>query len=1113
MKRFTIIFITILLTGVGSHTICAANPNELVVSLINNVKCLNLQQGIENSLLSKLEAAQKGLLSTNQNHYKNSVKPLEAFKNEVRAQRGKHIPEYVADIFLSQADSIIRTILGTAAKGIGTAGGSVLITDKSSEIYGTSVSVPPGALTSPTLITIVQEPNPPPMPTNLLSSGPAVTFGPEGTNFSTPVTIAIPYEEQQGIDENSLKLFTLNEIADSWIEITVNSRDIINNILYTPVSHFSTFQVGGEPPPEQVDPDAPHFDFVVVWSQTTSTGNELFLATSVIDKNGSVPSTIKSLTVEGPNNFSYKFSYLDYYFDIPLGKGIYRVTLPITNPPMNGDYTFRVEDNEGKETTRIKTLSVMPIPIVNKSTFNPPDRADSGTVTTTPTLSWNPVFYEKPVYYRVFIYNQNRSVIYRSPRVTSNQFVIPHDLLHENAIYYWRVEAFDADNGLVASNVSRSDIAIFATGSLSLTNSPIFESPRVWTDNDVGRKPYFLHIGGQLRRGLSGPFLTCQEIRDSNFNITVTDPNGQTITIPTGSFPVPGQNPPILSAGCYDLYSYFSLDIDLTDAPNIPTGEYVFTAVDGSGNQARSGDFFNEIKKLPAPVQIVPNDNSILNLTPTFIWEPVEGARTYQISIDGWIGGQRIRVFDSPHMTDTAYKYTISDPVLQSNIQYWWRVRAFDGRYFSEIDNRSTGSWRRFTVDPNAPYFNWVSVWNDSYPPPIGTYNLNLAAMVKDPNGLVNNSSDNTIASLTVSGPDNFSYEFNPKTPFFYIPLNDWIYASPLIPGAPVNGRYTFQVTDTEGKTGIAYKDLLVNPVPIVEKSSFNIPDGTQVPIPPTLSWSPVTDSRTIYYRVRITDFRNTIIYDSPLTQQTSITVPQEILLNGQTYNWRVQAFDAPTPVEASNRSNSAWANFYYSTGDPVSCTGVYDDFDGANINTALWYIYDSCKILSQSGGYLHGGGPPYSCYGWLHSKRVFDGDFEFVLEYSGYLFDPGESGVESGPRISLQANLLSGGDHVGIVFGGTTHGMSIGSGARINGEPREYTYSPTQSTDGALKIVRNGNIITTYYKEGDQWVLLGNFSDAFTGPVYASVQIYSGDGGECYISSDKIYAEAQSCY
>ena len=72
--------------------------------LIDKIVALELPAGIENSLVSKLENAIDSIQKAQE---KAAVNKLEAFINEVEAQRGKKIPEADADALIALAQAII----------------------------------------------------------------------------------------------------------------------------------------------------------------------------------------------------------------------------------------------------------------------------------------------------------------------------------------------------------------------------------------------------------------------------------------------------------------------------------------------------------------------------------------------------------------------------------------------------------------------------------------------------------------------------------------------------------------------------------------------------------------------------------------------------------------------------------------------------------------------------------------------------------------------------------------------------------------------------------------------------------------------------------------------
>jgi len=83
------------------------NPSEMLLQLIEDVVALNLQEGISNSLDTKIEAALNALDDVNENNNVAAINSLNAFINAVEAQRGNKIPEADADALINKSQKII----------------------------------------------------------------------------------------------------------------------------------------------------------------------------------------------------------------------------------------------------------------------------------------------------------------------------------------------------------------------------------------------------------------------------------------------------------------------------------------------------------------------------------------------------------------------------------------------------------------------------------------------------------------------------------------------------------------------------------------------------------------------------------------------------------------------------------------------------------------------------------------------------------------------------------------------------------------------------------------------------------------------------------------------
>ena len=88
----------------------AVEPLEMLAELGVMVEELGLSEGVENSLLAKLEAAISVLEDDNEKNDGAAVNILGAFINAASAQSGKKIPESQADALIAEAAAIIEAL-------------------------------------------------------------------------------------------------------------------------------------------------------------------------------------------------------------------------------------------------------------------------------------------------------------------------------------------------------------------------------------------------------------------------------------------------------------------------------------------------------------------------------------------------------------------------------------------------------------------------------------------------------------------------------------------------------------------------------------------------------------------------------------------------------------------------------------------------------------------------------------------------------------------------------------------------------------------------------------------------------------------------------------------
>jgi hypothetical protein len=171
----------------------------------------------------------------------------------VRAKDGglasSWMPTAVFVVNTSGADTIVEIAASQYVSASAQITQTVEVTDIGSPIKGVVVEIPPGALFTDATITIGVVINPPALPVNTKAIGRVIEFGPSDTTFSIPVTIKIPYTQDDldnaGVsDPAELEVFTYNTMTLSWEENAIDSIDNVNSLLIYKVSHFSMYTTG-----------------------------------------------------------------------------------------------------------------------------------------------------------------------------------------------------------------------------------------------------------------------------------------------------------------------------------------------------------------------------------------------------------------------------------------------------------------------------------------------------------------------------------------------------------------------------------------------------------------------------------------------------------------------------------------------------------------------------------------------------------------------------------------------------------------------------------------------------------------------------------------------------
>ena len=110
------------------------------------------------------------------------------------------------------------------------------------------------------------------------------------------------------------------------------------------------------------------------------------------------------------------------------------------------------------------------------------------------------------------------------------------------------------------------------------------------------------------------------------------------------------------------------------------------------------------------------------------------------------------------------------------------------------------------------------------------------------------------------------------------------------------NGSYTFEVTDSLGRSATVVRDFTYDgTVPKVDSATMSPANWSYVgTTTPTLSFDPVAGAA--YYQVVVCDYDGKAIwYLSPVTTDTSFAVPSGLLQPDTAYYWETRVWDGET--------------------------------------------------------------------------------------------------------------------------------------------------------------------------------------------------------------------------
>jgi hypothetical protein len=202
------------------------------------------------------------------------------------------------------------------------------------------------------------------------------------------------------------------------------------------------------------------------------------------------------------------------------------------------------------------------------------------------------------------------------------------------------------------------------------------------------------------------------------------------------------------------------------------------------------------------------------------------------------------------------------------------------------------------TVDSSSPYFTYAVAYDRHDPD--GNFTA-LKVRIGVPGGTIPES----IASLTVSGPNEMVHSFEPAE--YSAGTNEYSHRAL---DHPQEGLYVFTMTDNNGTTAVThwYHKNAGGTIPVLDESAFQVSGD---PLAPTVSWSGVAGYPAhLYYRLSVIDQEGNSVYLSSYSPNSYRVIPAGRLQSGTSYNYRLEVVDAPYFPGYRHRANSGYHQY-----------------------------------------------------------------------------------------------------------------------------------------------------------------------------------------------------------
>ena len=293
------------------------------------------------------------------------------------------------------------------------------------------------------------------------------------------------------------------------------------------------------------------------------------------------------------------------------------------------------------------------------------------TTSTTPTFSWDPVPGANRYRFRVYNFDNSRTIWNGYTEGAETSYTMPPGALKPNSSYRFRLETRDAKNPLDTDNVSKTpasnnDNYIFITDSVQATRpsiEPDSSGVRTWTSSNGT----VLNVWCIVR--------DAQGVPGNIKSVKLLHPSGaeeELIHFPDDPYGVQ-----TATSGAYRLASSVYTAVN---------GTYTITVEDLQGNTAQWSESL-VVNPIGYPSNLSPTNGAVLGGTGgTFSWDPVPGVATYRLEIWDYGLSKLLYTF---YLPTNQNQFTIPPGLLREATTYRYRVQARRELFADNVDNQS----------------------------------------------------------------------------------------------------------------------------------------------------------------------------------------------------------------------------------------------------------------------------------------------------------------------------------------------------------------------------------------------------------------------------------------